>query len=113
MTDGVSEQLLALLAQERRMIRAGELSELPAIAAQKGVLTVRLETAQIPVATMRKIASALQTNAALLTAARDGVKAAVGRLGALRAVREGLSLYTADGTRQTVARTPSGLEHKA
>ena len=49
----------------------------------------------------------------MLAAARDGVKAAVVRLGALRAVREGLSLYTADGTRQTVARTPSELERKA
>ena len=113
MTDELAERLLSLLARERSAIRAGSLAELPEIGAEKDALTVELAKTNVSVANVRNIATALQTNARMLAAARNGVKTAVARLGALRAVREGLSLYTADGTRQTIARPPSELERKA
>lgn len=112
MPDDLPDRLLALLSKERSVLRTGALAELPAIGAQKDTLTAALENAKVSESHIRRIAAALQINATLLAAARDGVNAASGRLGALRAVRDGLSLYTADGTRQTVAQTPTGLEHK-
>lgn len=113
MTDDLSERFLSLLAKERDAIRAGALIELSEIGVEKDAMTIELIKANLSDANVRRIETALQTNGHMLAAARDGVKAAVVRLGALRAVREGLSLYTADGTRQTVARTPSELERKA
>ncbi|MBU2359995.1 MAG: flagellar protein FlgN [Alphaproteobacteria bacterium] len=105
--------LLALLGEERAALRRGDLADLPDLAARKGALIDDMLSHPQPPRLIDQIARDLQRNAALLAAARDGVAAAQSRLGALRAVRNGLSVYTADGDRTTVARRPGALEHKA
>ena len=105
--------LLDLLAAESAALRNGDLQDLPAIADRKSALAQDIASSAVPRAELARIRQALDRNARLLLAARDGVKAAQTRLSALRSVRDGLSLYTAGGDRTTVARRSTGLEHKA
>ena len=113
MRDPYAEALLTLLAEERTALRTGDLAGLPDLADRKSRLSQELATTPPDRAVMARIGKALAHNARLLAATRDGVRAAQARLLALKDVRSGLSLYTAQGSRTTVARRPDSLEHKA
>lgn len=112
MRNSVAQTLFTLLEAERDAIRTGRLEDLTALADQKVALSLELSAMPPNRMMLRRIDRALRRNERLLTAACDGVKSAATRLAALRAVRDGLSLYTAAGDRTTVARRPDALEHK-
>ena len=107
------DALLALLQEERAALRTGDLTALPTFAARKLVLVEDIRVHPRNPHLIDRITRDLNRNAALLAAAMDGITTAQQRLGALRAVRNGLSVYTAGGDRQTVAQRPDTLERKA
>ena len=113
MHDTPATALLTLLTEERAAIRAGQLSDLTTLANRKDVLTLAVAATPPDRATTARIDRSLQHNARLLSAACDGIRAAQARLAAIKDVRSGLNLYTANGNRTTVARRPDSLEHKA
>ncbi len=113
MRDTPEDALINLLERERAMIRAGDLVALSDLSARKMQLVQALSPAYSNQPAFVRIDGALRQNARLLTAACEGIKSAQSRLHALRAVRDGFSLYTANGDRTTVARRSEALEHKA
>ena len=112
MRESVAQTLLTLLETERAAIRSGRIADLTVLADQKIALSLELSKTPPNRMVLARIDRALRRNERLLTAACDGVKLAATRLAALRAVRDGLSLYNAAGNRTTVARRPDALEHK-
>ncbi|MBU0780666.1 hypothetical protein [Loktanella salsilacus] len=108
-----AEDLLDLLADERKLIRSGDLMDLSDLADRKAFLAQSVAAAIPPGPIATQLDQALQRNARLLLAVCGGIRSAQARLTALNEVRNGLSLYTAAGERQTVARRSDILEHKA
>ena len=113
MHDTPADSLLTLLAQERAALRTGDLTRLSDFATRKAQLSQDLAQASLGRVMALRIGQALAHNERLLVAACDGIRAARARLAALKDVRNGLNLYTAQGDRTTVARRPDSLEHKA
>ncbi|MFZ3585199.1 flagellar protein FlgN [Loktanella sp. DJP18] len=112
MRESVAQTLLTLLETEGAAIRSGRLADLTALADQKIALSRKISETPLDRIVLGRIDRALRRNERLLTAACDGVKCAATRLAALRAVRDGLSLYNEAGNRSTVARRPDALERK-
>lgn len=108
-----TNDLLALLEDERKAILAGRIDALPDLTLRKltsmdALLNVPQDTSAIA-----RIAVMLARNARLLASARDGLAAAHARLAAIKAVRDGLEVYGADGSRTVIARGGDILERKA
>jgi len=96
----------ALLARERALLTAGELTNLEGLALEKAAFVERLEAAwpgMERAAAMREGLSALITDARanerLIHAVRDGLGAARRRIAALEATRAGAVAYARDGSR--------------
>ena len=104
---------LHLFKEERAALRAGQLSRVTEIADQKEQIIQDLAAMRLTEKEAAAVRDATVKSAQLLKAALDGVQIAQRRLSALRKVRDGLSIYTSKGARQTVRSAPSALERKA
>ncbi|WP_394155466.1 hypothetical protein [Loktanella salsilacus] len=108
-----AEALLKLLEKERKSITSGDFHSLAEFAEKKSSLSQSLSTTALPAPVLAQIHSDLKRNSKLLLAICDGIESAQSRLKAISEVRTGLSLYTANGERQIVARCADTLERKA
>ncbi|WP_089898517.1 hypothetical protein [Loktanella fryxellensis] len=104
---------MSVLQDERIALLSGRLDALPDLAQRKLDLLPSLLSATHDAATIARIDQALRRNARLLAAARDGIAAARDRLTAVKAVRDGLDVYGADGSRTSILRRNDMLERKA
>ncbi len=104
---------MKLLSEEREALRSGQLAQVTDMAEQKVALMRDLTALRLSAKDAEALRDHARDNAKLLQAAMQGVAAARERLAALRAVRQGLNIYTAQGAKQTVAKQGGGLEHKA
>ncbi|TNC74226.1 flagellar protein FlgN [Rubellimicrobium roseum] len=101
--------LTLLLETERRLILTGDWSGLQSLAPRKAALLDRLP----PGAPLPPLATALARNQALLAAAIDGLRDALGRRAALEAARRGLATYDPSGLRAALAAPSPRYERKA
>jgi hypothetical protein len=102
------------LLREAAVLLQGDLTALPAIAAEKEALAVRLQAAKprttaTEVAALRALA---QRNARLNAAAQRGLASARDRLCDLQKLAAGLGTYAADGSRPPLRRS-QGLNRRA
>lgn len=107
------KRLMSVLTAENSILRQGTLDALPNLTQQKELLMRDLEQLKVSREDLAELQTAARRNAQLLSAAMAGVKEARARLGELDAVQSGLSIYTALGDKQTVAKQSTGLERKA
>ncbi len=103
---------MKLLDEERAALRAGHLAKVAELTSQKVELVQDLSALRLSAGQARKLRDSADHNAKLLEAALSGMRAAQERLTALRAVRSGLNIYDSKGSKQTVARSNGGMEHK-
>ena len=107
------KKVLALLDNENAIIRRGDLQELPNLARQKALLMDDIATMRLSANELNDLQTAAMRNARMLSAAMAGVKDALERLAALDEMRAGLSVYNAEGGRETVSRGRNAMERKA
>ena len=113
MRDRQMKKVMALLDAENAIIRRGDLASLPNIAEQKALLLGDIHQFRMSADELVTLKAAAERNARLLTAAMAGVKDAQKRLIALDEMRAGLSIYDAQGKRETVAGPRNAFEKKA
>jgi len=109
------DEIVDILDEERRRIRAAEFAGLGRIAALKADLVTRLEVAAGPLHAGRLagIAVASRDNLRLLEAALRGLRAARTRIEAIRGAARGLSLYDDRGRALSIVPAGGGVERRA
>lgn len=110
MTKFAIERLKQILDAERTALLAGDLASIGAFTEEKTHLTDRL-TAERP-RDLRKLATALEHNARLLAAAREGVNSVVVMLNKQRASRVSLSSYDQRGKAKKIAPVRKETDHR-
>lgn len=106
----VIRRLKTLLEKERQALLAGDLERVAAFIEEKTVLTDRLEKA--PLAELRAMSGLLGRNAALLSAAKDGVTDVVATLRKQSAARTTLSTYDSAGRPAQISNARSATERR-
>ncbi len=106
-------RLLALLADERRALLAGDLAQLPIFIAGKEKLLALLGTGPADAEELARLRAAAGTNQALIDAALRGVRAARARIEVARGGGPALSTYDASGKAATHGAQASNLERRA
>lgn len=104
-------ELRLLLQQERELLLTGQLDRLPELAVRKEVLGAQLAGAAA--SSLQALRSAASENHHLLRAAQEGLRAALTRLTAIRAVNQGLRSYAADGSPRHHAAAATTVERRA
>lgn len=115
-----AEALEALLEREAEALRNAAFAALEGIAAEKTRLAQALQVALPVQGGDERLAEALQRlrfaatrNAALLSAMREGLRAATDRLAALSTPAATLQTYDGAGQRRRIAVDPPTAEHRA
>lgn len=103
---------LKLFEAEQQALREGKIACIAEIGAQKDAIVADLANLKLSQEQALRLKEQATKSAAMLAAALEGVKEAQKRLIALQNIREGLSVYGADGNRQTVAQSNTALHHK-
>ncbi len=102
---------LACLAEERALLKAGRISELPRVVADRERVLAELGDANAEdLAEVREMA---RVNGALITAAGDGIRAALARVDELSRAAGPIGSYTATGARQEIGSIRPKCERKA
>ncbi len=104
---------LKLLKEERAALLAGQLAKVSALSDRKDEIIRDLDLMRMSVVDAQRLKTSAAENARLFQAAIEGLRDAQHRLAELREVRQGLSIYTAAGNRETVRPAGGGMEHKA
>ncbi len=108
------KRLRTILAEERELILSGRLTDLPALVARKEVgLSVYLK--DVPPARPELVALRrdLLANQTLLESAAKGIRAALIRIEAIRAVESGLTAYNAQGENVRHGQSAPVMERRA
>lgn len=113
MAEPVDQAILALLAEERRILLTGDFGAFADLALRKQALFVRLGSAALSVARLRRVGAQVSRNQRLLSAAQRGLREVMERLAQVRQMRDGFSTYDSQGQKSTVASPKAGFEHKA
>ncbi len=103
--------MLALMQEERTVIRSGRFEALAALAARKEALVSQL--ADQPSRDLGRVVDMAQANQRLLAAAIDGVRAARDRLAAIRAAGSSCRGYDCTGKATEIVHAGGSLEHRA
>lgn len=106
------DNALKLFEAEQQALREGKIACIAEIGAQKDAIVADLASVKLSQEQAIRLREHAEKSAKMLAAALEGVKDAQKRLAALQNIRQGLSVYGADGNRQTVAQSNSGLHHK-
>ncbi|NBB84534.1 MAG: hypothetical protein GVY28_14175 [Alphaproteobacteria bacterium] len=107
-----AERLRRLLAEEHDALRAGAVDQLDALLRRKEALAEEAEAADVralgcspaEAEALRRLAV---RNAALLEAARDGIRAAIDRVGERARLAGRLDTYDASGARRELGAPPA------
>ncbi|HQY42755.1 MAG TPA: hypothetical protein PK450_01155 [Paracoccaceae bacterium] len=106
--------LSRLLAEERRLLLSGNLAALPALAPRREEALREIQQGVAPrgpaLAALRRD---LAANQILLAAAAKGIRAALDRVEAIRAVAGGLRAYNAQGESVRHGQAPNVMERRA
>ncbi|MEO0916619.1 MAG: hypothetical protein AAFY31_06500 [Pseudomonadota bacterium] len=113
MPEEISDEILALLKDERAAIRRADFDELEKLTQTKEKLFVELQSEAPGEITLSRIKDLLNTNQALLSAAIKGVNDAKARLLEIAEVQKGLRFYDPTGQMAQVETRRSALEKKA
>ena len=106
------DDALKLFAEEQQALRSGAVELATQIGQKKEALLGDLKGLELSREQALRLKEQAEISAKMLSAAINGIRDAQKRLAALESIRAGLSVYTADGDKQTVARANSGLQHK-
>lgn len=107
-----AKELIALLAEEFRVLTSGDFDALPDLVRRKERLDRQLRDAPDPDAdTLAAVAEAVARNATLIKAARRGIEQARVQI---REIRAGMTqaTYGRSGDRTPLTRIPSRIEQK-
>lgn len=108
------KRLRAILAEERELILSGRLSELPALVAlREAGLSMHLKNGPPSRPELVALHRDLLANQSLLAAAAKGVRAALTRIEAIRAVGSGLTAYNAQGENVRHGQAAPAMERRA
>jgi len=114
MTPPFADRLRVLLEEERATLRAGALHELDGLLCRKEALADEAESgthgcSPAEAEALRRLAA---RNAALLEAARAGLRVAIDRVGERARLAGRLDTYDASGARQELGTPPATRGHR-
>lgn len=110
--DQETDRLVALLAEERRALLAGDIDRLADLAPEKQALAEALARQPRPAGSdVAGLAVQARRNQVLLDAAADGIRAALRRVTELRNLHRGRGTYGAGGLRPDSADS-TGVERR-
>ena len=113
MPERISDDIIALLEDERAAIRRADFDELEKLTQTKEKLFLELQSETPSQIALSRIKDLLNTNQALLSAAIKGVNDARARLLEIAEVQKGLRFYDPTGHIAQVETRRSALEKKA
>jgi flagellar biosynthesis/type III secretory pathway chaperone len=106
-------RLERLLEDERKLLRAGRLAELPAFERRKSRLIAELAGANLPKGDIEHLRRAATRNAGLLEAAAEGIRSVLDRVRVREAAADAIETYTANGSRVRLGGRRPRHERKA
>lgn len=102
-TQEIMDVLDTILEDERNVLLAGKLDEIPDLLGRKEELFDRLSDVNIESgAALEELQSKVTRNQALLEGALRGIRSVADRMSALRHMRHSLDTYDQQGQRQTI-----------
>ena len=113
MNSSLSDEAIAVLAEERACLIEGRLDGLATIVARKRHLLERLTIAEISPESLSRLAEESRRNQRLILAATEGARAAVNRLRSLRYADEAFNCYSSEGRRIRFVYPLDGVERRA
>lgn len=103
---------MKLFEEEQNALRLGAMEKVAAIGQRKEALLADLTDIKLSHEQAIRMREQAERSTKMLSAAIQGIKDAQNRLAALEKIRNGLSVYDANGERHTVAKGDKGLHHK-
>lgn len=109
----IMDALDDLLEEERRIVMAGELDEIPGLLERKEALFDRLNNTRFEAgADLELLQSKMSRNQALLEGALRGIRAVADRMSTLRRMRNSLETYDRQGQKQSFTTMPGNKIEK-